>query len=361
ANWENRSSISIDIPARCFSGSKSGTSAAICTLNRLGSLRLTRREPLRAAINPSQNAPRPTPIEETTPIPVMATRRISRSGRRRALGEYLAQRLDYLANTLHLLDDLIRNADIELVFECEHEIDAVERIDPHLLKCRLGGDCRGLELLFLRDEPDNFAFKLRTGGIYRRCIARLWGFGHRGGSPWREFLYGIPSSGWVKESVIFLPSMDLLDKLRAIATRLEPHAHDRFRPFLTTIDSLINPGEVIIQGRRTLMFGSNNYLGLTSHPEVIAAAKHALDLYGSGTTGSRIANGTLGEHEALEHDFARFFGKRAASIFTTGYQANLGMIGALCGPGDVVMLDAESHASICDATRLSGAEVVWVQ
>jgi 8-amino-7-oxononanoate synthase len=174
-------------------------------------------------------------------------------------------------------------------------------------------------------------------------------------------LYGIPSSGWVKESVIFLPSMDLLDKLRAIATRLEPHAHDRFRPFLTTIDSLINPGEVIIQGRRTLMFGSNNYLGLTNHPEVIAAAKHALDLYGSGTTGSRIANGTLSEHEALEQDFAKFFGKRAATIFTTGYQANLGMIGALCGPGDVVMLDAESHASICDATRLSGAEVVWVQ
>ena len=155
--------------------------------------------------------------------------------------------------------------------------------------------------------------------------------------------------------------MDLLDKLRAVASRMEPHAHDRYRPFLTTIDSLINPGEVVIHGRRTLMFGSNNYFGLTNHPEVIAAAKHALDLYGSGTTGSRIANGTLAEHEALEHDFARFFGKRAASIFTTGYQANLGMIGALCGPGDVVMLDAESHASICDATRLSGAEVVWVQ
>src|SRR6476620_2930835 len=109
------------------------------------------------------------------------------------------------------------------------------------------------------------------------------------------------------------------------------------------------------------MFGSNNYFGLTNHPEVIAAAKHALDLYGSGTTGSRIANGTLDEHDARERDFARFFGKRAASIFTTGYQANLGMIGALCGPGDVVMLDAESHASLCDATRMSGAEVVWVQ
>jgi 8-amino-7-oxononanoate synthase len=155
--------------------------------------------------------------------------------------------------------------------------------------------------------------------------------------------------------------MDLLDKLRAISRRMEPHATAQHRPFLTTIDSVINPGEVVIQGRRTLMFGSNNYFGLTSHPEVIAASKHAIDLYGSGTTGSRIANGTLAEHEMLERDFARFFGMREASIFTTGYQANLSMIGALCGPGDVIMLDAESHASLCDATRMSGAEAVWVQ
>src|SRR5215468_6061540 len=140
-------------------------------LRTAGSPRLTRREPLREAISPSQKAPRPTPIAETTPIPVMATRRISRSGRRRAPGQYLAQRLDYLANTLHLLDDLIRNADIELVFEREHEIDAVERIYPHLLKRRFGGDDRGVELLFLSNEPDNSAFKLRTGGIDRRCIA----------------------------------------------------------------------------------------------------------------------------------------------------------------------------------------------
>ena len=155
--------------------------------------------------------------------------------------------------------------------------------------------------------------------------------------------------------------MDLLDKLRAVSQRMGAYATDQHRPFLTTIDTLLNPGEVVIQGRRTLMFGSNNYFGLTSHPEVVAAAKEALDLYGSGTTGSRIANGTFATHESLERDFARFFGMREASIFTTGYQANLGMIGALCGPGDVVLLDAESHASICDATRMSGAEVVWVQ
>lgn len=155
--------------------------------------------------------------------------------------------------------------------------------------------------------------------------------------------------------------MDLLDKLRAVSRRMEPHAASRFRPFLTTIDELLNPGEVSIQGRRTLMFGSNNYFGLTAHPEVIAAAKDAIDRYGSGTTGSRIANGTFATHESLERDFARFFGMREASIFTTGYQANLSMVGALCGPGDVIFLDAESHASLYDATRMCGAEAVWVQ
>src|SRR5215468_4523837 len=137
-------------------------------LRTAGSPRLTRREPLREAISPSQKAPRPTPIAETTPIPVMATRRISRSGRRRAPGEHLAQRLDYLANTLHLLDDLIRNADVELVFKREHEIDPIERVYSHLLKRRFGIDPRGVELLFLRDEPDDFAFELRAGGIQRR-------------------------------------------------------------------------------------------------------------------------------------------------------------------------------------------------
>ena len=166
---------------------------------------------------------------------------------------------------------------------------------------------------------------------------------------------------FAQKGVLFLRGMDLLDKLRAISRRMEPHASVEFRPFFTTIESVVNPGEVIVRGHRTLMFGSNNYFGLTSHPEVIAAAKEAIDLYGSGTTGSRIANGTFAAHESLERDFARFFGMREASIFTTGYQANLSMVGALCGPGDVIMLDAESHASLCDAARLSGAEGVWVQ
>src|SRR5258705_938463 len=103
-------------------------------LRRPGSPMLMRRDPLREAINPSQQATRPTPIAETTPMPVMATRRISRSGRRRALGQYLAQRLDDLADTLHLLNYLIRNTDVEFVFERKDEVDAIERVDPELLE-----------------------------------------------------------------------------------------------------------------------------------------------------------------------------------------------------------------------------------
>jgi 8-amino-7-oxononanoate synthase len=107
------------------------------------------------------------------------------------------------------------------------------------------------------------------------------------------------------------------------------------------------------------MFGSNNYLGLTTHPEVLAAAHGAIDRFGTATTGSRVANGTLVLHRELEGEFARRFRKRSAIVFTTGYQANLSMITALCGPGDTLLIDADSHASIYDAARLSGAQLLW--
>ena len=106
------------------------------------------------------------------------------------------------------------------------------------------------------------------------------------------------------------------------------------------------------------MFGSNNYLGLTLHPHVVAAASEAVLQYGAGTTGSRTANGTLAIHEQLEREFAEWFGKRHAIIFSTGYQANLSLIGGLCGPGDVILIDADSHASIYDATRQTASQVV---
>ena len=152
--------------------------------------------------------------------------------------------------------------------------------------------------------------------------------------------------------------MDLLEKLRAIEKRRAAFAGRSAIPGDTVIERVLGPGEVVIQGRPTLMFGSNNYLGLTLHPDVVAAAQRAAAEYGSGTTGSRTANGTLVLHEDLERAFADWFGKRHALIFSTGYQANLSLIGGLCGPGDVILIDSDSHASIYDATRQTASQVI---
>src|SRR5262245_28510352 len=150
--------------------------------------------------------------------------------------------------------------------------------------------------------------------------------------------------------------MDLLDKLRAIERRRADFAGPV--PGETVIESVLGPCEVVIDGRRTLMFGSNNYLGLTLHPDVIDAVRRAAEEYGAGTTGSRSANGTLAIHEQLEREFADWFGKRHAIVFTTGYQANLSIIGALCGADDVILIDGDSHASIYDATRQTSSKVI---
>jgi 8-amino-7-oxononanoate synthase len=152
--------------------------------------------------------------------------------------------------------------------------------------------------------------------------------------------------------------MDLLDKLRTIERRRAMFAPGASIPGATVIERVLGSCEVVVDGRRTLMFGSNNYLGLTLHPEVVEAAREALALYGTGTTGSRAANGTLAIHEELERDFTQWFGKRHAMIFSTGYQANLSVIGGLCGPADVILIDGDSHASIYDATRQTASQVV---
>ena len=151
---------------------------------------------------------------------------------------------------------------------------------------------------------------------------------------------------------------DLLDKLRALERRRAAFADSPTLPGATVIEDVLGPCEVVINGRRTLMFGSNNYLGLTLHPEVVAAGQQAGVRYGSGTTGSRAANGTFSLHEELEREFAEWYGKRHALIFSTGYQANLSLIGGLCGVGDVILIDADSHASIYDATRQTASQVI---
>jgi len=116
--------------------------------------------------------------------------------------------------------------------------------------------------------------------------------------------------------------------------------------------------EVIIEGRKTIMLGSNNYLGLTSHPRVKAAAIKAIEKFGSGCSGSRFLNGTLTLHLELEKRLAEFLHKEAALTFSTGFQTNLGIISALAGRNDYIICDSENHASIVDACRLSFAKVL---
>lgn len=110
--------------------------------------------------------------------------------------------------------------------------------------------------------------------------------------------------------------------------------------------------EVMVDGRSVLMIGSNNYLGLTTHPKVREATKMAVDQYGTSCTGSRFLNGTLRLHHELEERLANFVGKEACLVFSTGMQANLGAISSLIGPTDYVICDKENHASIVDACRL---------
>jgi len=115
--------------------------------------------------------------------------------------------------------------------------------------------------------------------------------------------------------------------------------------------------EAIYQGRRIIMCGSNNYLGLTIHPKVREAAKEAVEKFGTSCTGSRFLNGTLEMHLELEHQLADYMGKDAALVFSTGMQVNLGSVSAVVGKGDVVILDKDDHASIVDGARLSWGEI----
>jgi 8-amino-7-oxononanoate synthase len=127
-------------------------------------------------------------------------------------------------------------------------------------------------------------------------------------------------------------------------------------PFFRVIESAQDP-EVLMNGRRMIMVGSNNYLGLTNHPAVKEAALEAIRKYGTGCAGSRFLNGTLDIHVKLEEKLARFIRKEAALIFSTGFQVNLGVISALVGKDDVMIIDKMDHASIIDGCRLSYGEV----
>jgi 8-amino-7-oxononanoate synthase len=145
--------------------------------------------------------------------------------------------------------------------------------------------------------------------------------------------------------------MDLFNKCSGYTTAKEAMAIGLY-PYFIAMDE--NEGtEAVFKGKRLIMCGSNNYLGLTTHPKVRQAAKDAIDRFGTSCTGSRFLNGTLEMHEQLEHELAKFVGKEAALVFSTGMQTNLGTISAIIGADDVVVLDKEDHASIVDGARLS--------
>ena len=150
-------------------------------------------------------------------------------------------------------------------------------------------------------------------------------------------------------------NIDILEKCRKYTAAKEVMAAG-FYPYFHIVETEQNP-EVIVEGKKMIMLGSNNYLGLTSHPKVKEAAIEAIRKYGSGCAGSRFLNGTLDIHVKLENKLAAFFRKEAALTFSTGYQTNLGIISAIAGKDDVVVIDKLDHASIIDACRLSFAQV----
>jgi 8-amino-7-oxononanoate synthase len=129
-------------------------------------------------------------------------------------------------------------------------------------------------------------------------------------------------------------------------------------PFGVKMERVVSPTEAIIEGRPTILVGTNNYLGLTFDSSCVEAAVEALVTHGTGTTGSRIANGSYGGHTGLEEALASFYGCRSAMVFTTGYQANLGIISTIADTGDYLIIDADSHASIYDACKMSRATVI---
>jgi 8-amino-7-oxononanoate synthase len=151
--------------------------------------------------------------------------------------------------------------------------------------------------------------------------------------------------------------MALLEKFEATATIIEQLCAGGRDPTQVVIDHIISPTEGTVEGRHTILAGTNNYLGLTFDPACIEAGRKAIEEQGTGTTGSRMANGSFATHTALERELADFFQMPYGMVFSTGYAANLGTLTALLKPGDTVLLDADAHASLYDGCQMSGADV----
>ncbi|QGY33027.1 serine palmitoyltransferase [Pantoea cypripedii] len=152
--------------------------------------------------------------------------------------------------------------------------------------------------------------------------------------------------------------MGLYDKFARLAGEREQFQTSGLNPFGTCIDEIYSATEGRIGNQKIVLAGTNNYLGLTFNADAIAAGQAALAAQGTGTTGSRMANGSYGSHLKLEQELAEYFDRPTAIVFSTGYTANLGVISTLATPGSVVLIDADSHASIYDACALGGAEII---
>ncbi|MEP7173295.1 MAG: aminotransferase class I/II-fold pyridoxal phosphate-dependent enzyme [Aestuariivirga sp.] len=152
--------------------------------------------------------------------------------------------------------------------------------------------------------------------------------------------------------------IDLLDKHKTIAERHARMMTMGVNAVGLTNDKILSPTRAMINGRETILAGTNNYMGITFDPDCIKAGQDALAEFGTGTTGSRIANGSYALHKELEAELGLFLKRKHCIVFSTGYQANLGMMSGLAGPKDTIFLDADSHSSIYDGCTLSGAKLV---
>lgn len=155
------------------------------------------------------------------------------------------------------------------------------------------------------------------------------------------------------------PERDLFSKFDPLIAEREALLATGVRdPFAIVMDKVTSPTQAVIRGKDTILLGTYNYMGMTFDPDVIAAGKQAFDDFGSGTTGSRVLNGTYDPHKDCEAALREFYGTDHAMVFSTGYQANLGIISTLAGKGEYIILDADSHASIYDGCSLGNAEIV---
>jgi 8-amino-7-oxononanoate synthase len=152
--------------------------------------------------------------------------------------------------------------------------------------------------------------------------------------------------------------MSVFDKFQKLAEARRAIEENHCNFFNIVMEDIHSATEAVINGRPMLLAGTNNYLGLTFNEQCIQASCRAVKKEGTGTTGSRMANGTFAGHLALEQELSDFFGKNKTIVFSTGYVANLAILSTIVGSGEVILLDADCHASIYDGCRLGGAEVI---